>query len=201
MEIDGRYTFMPWNPHVKQASKEDAIRAGTTQDNIFSDDEVFKSYSPDSSNCSNFCGICCGACSCVDKVFAGIFKEEIDWMTPGGPTKDKMFKDQEEFNVLRKNGFRCGGFCCLFFGITLFFSPLIYGIKWIPLIGWLIAKIASFAIWIFAFILATTCSFITIGLAWLRYRPLMGLTFLAIAGAGIAFMMLYGGDAQNINKP
>lgn len=78
----------------------------------------------------------------------------------------------------------------MMFGIALLFSPIIALVKWIPLVGSLLAFGVGIAVWIFALVLAFTLTALTIGLAWIYYRPLYGLCLLAIVAAGILIMTL-----------
>jgi hypothetical protein len=86
--------------------------------------------------------------------------------------------------------FRWVGWFLLFFGIGLLFSPIIALLTWIPLVGWALGHVVSIAVWIFALVLSTTLAMLTISLAWLYYRPLYGLLFLALTGVGIAIIFL-----------
>lgn len=78
----------------------------------------------------------------------------------------------------------------MFFGTALLFSPVLYLIKWIPLIGWGLTHIASFIVWLFSFVFSVTFTALTIGLAWLYYRPLYGVVMLSIVACGIGLMFL-----------
>ena len=48
------------------------------------------------------------------------------------------------------------------------------------MIGWLLSDIAGFADLIIALILGTITFFLVVAIAWIRYRPMIGFTFLAI---------------------
>jgi len=76
----------------------------------------------------------------------------------------------------------------MFMGICLLFSPIIYTLTWIPLVGYMMAHGFGFIVGIFAFVVSITLSALTIGLAWLYYRPLIGAIFLAIVAAGLALI-------------
>ena len=78
----------------------------------------------------------------------------------------------------------------MFLGTGLLFSPLIAVINWIPFIGWLVANGVSLIVWIFALVFSVTFTSLTIGLAWLYYRPLYGIILLSIVGVGIGIMFL-----------
>ena len=48
------------------------------------------------------------------------------------------------------------------------------------MIGWLLSDIAGFADLIIALILGTITFFLVVAIAWIRYRPMIGFTFLAV---------------------
>ena len=78
----------------------------------------------------------------------------------------------------------------MFLGTGLLFSPLIAVISWIPFVGWLVANAVSLIAWIFALVFSVTFTSLTIGLAWLYYRPLYGIILLSIVGLGIGTLFL-----------
>lgn len=78
----------------------------------------------------------------------------------------------------------------MFFGIYFFFSPVIEAAAWIPLVGYLLSNGIAIAVFVFAIVLAGTLTFSTITVAWLYYRPLYGMIFLAFAVAGFSLLFL-----------
>jgi hypothetical protein len=83
---------------------------------------------------------------------------------------------------------RVGGWLLMWFGIMLLFSPVIYTLTWIPLVGYLMAHGFSFVVALFAMVVSLTLSSLTMGVAWLYYRPLWGIMFLSVVGVGIALI-------------
>jgi len=75
-------------------------------------------------------------------------------------------------------------------GHFLLFSPIIALLKWIPLVGWLLAGVLSFAAAIFALVWATMMHFLIMGLAWIVYRPIFGICLLAAFAALLGVMFL-----------
>jgi len=69
------------------------------------------------------------------------------------------------------------GFALMFFGITLIFKPLSVIADVVPFIGDLVGIGTS----IIAFLIAAPATLITIGTAWLFYRPLLGAPLIAVA--------------------
>ena len=78
----------------------------------------------------------------------------------------------------------------MFFGIYLFFSPIIEAVAFIPLVGFMLSHGIAFVVLIFALVLASTLTFSTITAAWLYYRPLYGMIFLGLAVAGFTIIFL-----------
>ena len=133
---------------------------------------------------------CLPCCTCIDKCFQSIFKETIEFVVEDPKSKADIFKEQHETNDLTTSLFRFGGWFMQFAGINLFFSPLIYTLSWIPLVGFLMANGVSFIVAIFALVLSGTLTALTIGLAWIYYRPLYGAILLGLVGVGVGIMFL-----------
>jgi Transmembrane protein 43 len=85
---------------------------------------------------------------------------------------------------------RLGAFLLLFIGIGLLFMPIIDLVSMIPLVGTLLSIGLSIACWIFALVLAIVLFCLTVGLAWLYYRPIFGVCMLVVVAAGIALIVL-----------
>lgn len=67
-------------------------------------------------------------------------------------------------------------------GHFLLFSPIIKLLSWIPLVGWLLAAIIKFAAIIFAVIWGSLIHLIVMCVAWIFYRPLIGVIMLVAIG-------------------
>ena len=91
--------------------------------------------------------------------------------------------------------FRVVSWVLSFIGHILLFSPIIAVLKWIPLIGWLLASVVKFAAVLFALVWATFLHFLVLGAAWVFYRPVLGITMLALAGICL-FVMSMTGEEQ-----
>jgi len=57
-------------------------------------------------------------------------------------------------------------------------------------VGHLLAIGASIAVWLVAFIFATISYCLTVGIAWLYYRPAKGVIFLAVVAIGVLALVL-----------
>lgn len=77
---------------------------------------------------------------------------------------------------------RLGGFILMIIAFSMFFSPILALLGWVPVIGSLLKSIVGFAVFILAFIMSIAFSMTTIALAWLFYRPLIGISLLLSMG-------------------
>lgn len=84
----------------------------------------------------------------------------------------------EEENTLVTKVLRVSGWLMLWLGIYLLFSPIIYTLSWIPLVGYFLSTGFGLVACLFALILSIVLSLLTIAIAWIAYRPLFGLLLL-----------------------
>ena len=55
----------------------------------------------------------------------------------------------------------------------------------IPLVGWLLSGLVAVAAIIFAIVVGLTLSVLTIAVAWVFFRPLIGIPLLLLVGASV----------------
>ena len=60
--------------------------------------------------------------------------------------------------------------------------------SWIPLVGWLLGGAVALAAFVFSLVVGFVLSCLTIAIAWLVYRPLIGIALLALVCGGIALI-------------
>ena len=70
-------------------------------------------------------------------------------------------------------------------GIAMLFSPLVMLTRWIPILGGLVGRGTT----LIAFLLAGVVSSITVAVAWMAYRPLVGGAVLAITAVCAFFLV------------
>ena len=90
-----------------------------------------------------------------------------------------MFQQREQTNRLIKWGIRLGGFVVMVIGFSLIFRPLSVLGDVVPFIG----NIIGAGTFVISLVLAAVISIVVIAIAWLFYRPLIGIG-LIVAGAG-----------------
>ncbi|MHB2021408.1 MAG: TMEM43 family protein, partial [Candidatus Xenobia bacterium] len=112
----------------------------------------------------------------------------IEMLKTGTHSADEMFKAAMEQNNVFTWILRFVGWLVMFIGLSMIFSPIQTFGSVIPFVG----DILGMGTGIFAFVIASTLSLITCAIAWVAYRPLLGIGMLAVAG-GIFFVMKHHG--------
>ena len=87
-------------------------------------------------------------------------------------------------------GLRIGCYILMVFSIVLFFSPITTIIGYIPLVGGFISGILFFAILLAALVVCVPLFLIAVSIAWLRFRPKVGIVIVLIAAAIIAVILI-----------
>jgi hypothetical protein len=107
----------------------------------------------------------------------------IEMIRLGEVSAEEMFEGAVESNRLMTWMVRVLGFLFMFIGLNALVAPLTVLVSVIPLF----AKILRFGTRLLTATIALVLSLITIGIAWLLYRPLIGLAVLLAAVAVIVF--------------
>lgn len=85
-------------------------------------------------------------------------------------------------------------------GWYFLFAPIIATLKWIPLVGWLLSGVLAIAAGIFAIVVGLVISLLTIAIAWVFYRPLIGILLLTGVGIGLYFIFFFkSGEEDDID--
>lgn len=101
----------------------------------------------------------------------------IELLQTGTVSAETMFQKEQEGNTLLTWILRLVGFVMMLFGLQLVASPLSVLASIIPLLG----DIVGAGTGIIALALALPLTLVTIALAWLAYRPLIGIPLLLLA--------------------
>jgi hypothetical protein len=104
----------------------------------------------------------------------------IAMLDKGTLTADQMFSSAESANVARTWIVRFLGFLCMLIGFGMIFKPLSVVADVVPFIG----SIVGMGTGIVAFALSAPLSLITIAVAWIVYRPILGVILLVV-GIGV----------------
>jgi len=102
-----------------------------------------------------------------------------------------MFKKAQKINTIKTWFLRLVGFLTMFLGLILVFNVFKILAAVIPFLG----KIVEWLNLFISFILAVVFSLITIALAWLYYRPLLGIILIVIA-VSLLFLLKFGRKSQ-----
>ena len=103
----------------------------------------------------------------------------IELLETGVHSADAMIQKAQESNTILTWMIRLAGFILMFLGLTLILKPLSVMADLLPILGDIVGAGAGFI----SFLLALMLSLITIGIAWMVYRPLLGIVLLAGAVA------------------
>jgi hypothetical protein len=105
----------------------------------------------------------------------------------GIQTPEMMFKAAEDGNAMMTLILRAVGFLMMFFGLRTMSRPLSVLADVLPILGTGVGFVTGFV----SFFIALGLSFVTIAVAWIFYRPLVGLALLLVAGGAIAAAVMY----------
>lgn len=110
----------------------------------------------------------------------------IEMIKPGTLSADNMFEAAQKSNKTKTWAFRGLGFFLMFFGLSMFFKPLVVLADVLPFLGNLFNMGTSLLAGLIAFVVSLT----TIAIAWLAYRPIVGIALIALAMGLIVFVSL-----------
>lgn len=108
----------------------------------------------------------------------------IELLQTGIHSADVMIAAAQASNKALTWLLRLAGFVCMMVGLNLLLRPLSVVADVLPIAGTIVGAGTG----IVAFLVAVLASLITIGIAWIFYRPLLGIILIAIA-AGVMFMI------------
>ena len=178
---DDQFVFRKWNPEKKNAPW--GTDTSGEQD----------------STCGN--PICCFICMCVNCLFNAMFEEVVDLSRDGKTQSEQYFEEQESTLGGSATCFRwLGVFLCIF-GHYLLFAPIINILNMIPFVGWLLSWIVAIAAVIFAIVVGLTLSVLTIAVAWVFFRPLIGIPLLIVVAASTYMIFFYDWDPNGGFEP
>jgi hypothetical protein len=107
----------------------------------------------------------------------------IELLQTGTFSADVMFQQEQESNTMLTWILRLAGFVMMVFGLQLIMSVVSVVASVIPFLG----QVVGAGLGMLTFAVALPLTLVTIALAWLAYRPLIGIPLLVVAGASIFF--------------
>ena len=105
----------------------------------------------------------------------------IQLLESGTLPADQMFKAAQSRNTMLTWALRLGGFLLMLFGFSTILRPIAVLGSVVPAIGSLLGA-GTFLI---SLLLSVVLSFVTMAIAWIVYRPVLGIILLVVAAAAI----------------
>ena len=128
---------------------------------------------------------------CVNCCFNVMFEEVVDHAVDRVQQTASYFDGQKDTVKTAGKFFRPLGIVLCIVGFYSLFAPIIALLKWIPLVGWLLGGIVAIAAAIFAIIVGGTLSTLVIAIAWVFFRPLIGIPLLLIVATSVYLIFFY----------
>jgi hypothetical protein len=110
----------------------------------------------------------------------------MELLQVGTFSADEMFAHAKDMNSLMTWGLRVLGWFSMFLGFVLIFQPLVVLVDVLPFLG----RLAGMGTGLLAFLLATPGTLLIVALAWIYFRPLLGLLLLAGTIAFVVVLIL-----------
>ena len=110
---------------------------------------------------------------------------KIEMLETGKQSADSMFATAHQRNKFLTWGLRALGALLMFFGFSALFRPLSVLADVVPLFGTIVGAGTG----LIAFLLTVVISFSVISVAWIFYRPLIGIPLILVAVAGLFLLV------------
>ena len=111
---------------------------------------------------------------------------QIEMLETGKHSVVSMFEAAQQSNKVMTWILRGVGAVLMFFGFSMVFRPLSVLADVLPIAG----DIVGVGTGLIAFLLAVVISFFVIAVAWISYRPLIGIPLVVVAVAGLVFLVM-----------
>ena len=111
--------------------------------------------------------------------------KKLNYLEDGVKDAAAMFETARTNNAIMTWLVRVGGFLLLFIGLSMIFKPLSVLADVLPILG----DLVEMGMGLVAGLIALICALVTIAIAWIFYRPVLGILLLAAAG-GLVFMFI-----------
>ena len=122
----------------------------------------------------------------------------INLLQVGNHSASEMFRTAHFHNRLFTWGLRAAGLLLMFIGLAILLKPLSVFADVIPFLGNLVAAGTG----LIAFVLAVFFTLMVMGVAWIYYRPTLGLSLMAVAVALVTWVLVKNkrvGTASAVN--
>ncbi len=115
----------------------------------------------------------------------------------GAKDAQAMFKTAKDANSTLTWILRLVGWLLMTIGLGLILRPIAVIADFIPFAG----SLATFGAFLFSALVSTALSFVTIAVAWVVVRPLVGIAMFVAAGLGVALTVIVGLKAKRGKQP
>lgn len=112
-------------------------------------------------------------------------KKKIDMLSDGVKDAAEMFEAARSANTMMTWIIRLAGFLLMYIGLSMVLKPLSVLADVLPILG----DIVGIGTGLVAGVVAFVCALVTIAIAWIFYRPVLGI--LLLVGAGAALFLLW----------
>ena len=121
----------------------------------------------------------------------------VELLELGTVGPEEMFATAERQNTLLTWGLRLAGLLLMAFGFSRLLRPLVVFADVLPPVGSLVGAGVGFV----SFLLAAVISLLTIAVAWVVYRPLLGVTLISLAVAVTVYLVVRARRATPVAAP
>lgn len=121
----------------------------------------------------------------------------IELLETGTVSAEEMFEAAQRSNTLLTWGLRLAGLLLMTFGFRTILRPLSVLADVLPPVG----SLVSVGTGLVSFALATFISLITVAVAWVFYRPLVGITLVVLAVAAVTWLIVRARKAEPAAAP
>lgn len=194
-----RHTFLPYRPIHRGfccfGVSEEEQRTRLLREAQKTQDELAEA---DACSCGplNLCCCCClSICNLVSKFFSQLLTPQLYHMFSGERKVAASFAAIGTQNKVMAWTIRLLGWLMLFAGTYGLFSPLLVMIDIIPFLGPFVSTLGSYAIWGICFLVTLVLATLVISIAYLLYRPLLGMLYLGIATAAAGIIIAISSGA------
>jgi len=110
----------------------------------------------------------------------------IEMLETGTHSAESMFASAHASNKMMTWILRLVGAVLMFFGFSMVFRPLSVFADVLPIAGTIVGAGTG----LIAFLLTVVISFFVIAVAWIFYRPMLGIPLILVSVAGLVFLVM-----------
>ena len=108
----------------------------------------------------------------------------IELLVPGAQSADAMFQQAQQDNTIFTWLLRAAGYIVMILGFAMILAPLSVFADVVPIFGTIVAAGTGFI----SALIAGFLTFLTIAIAWIFYRPVLGIILIIAAGSIVFFL-------------